>query len=154
MKLILVLNVHGVINSSAAPRRAMEELMVYRKFTASIVSDDVNTMGMLKRCKDYLSWSPVDKELLTELLEKKGMVSETKKLDKAALKALGFKDHGEMAEKMIKDGKRLSSFEGVRPFFKLAPPKGGFKKTMRRQAAEGGMLGRNLGLVEIVRRML
>jgi len=154
MGLILVVNLHGKINSSAPVRKALTELWVARKFSASVVGDDAPTVGMLRRCKDYVAWCAADEALLGDLLKKRGMVSATKALDQAALKGLGYKDHEALAAKMVKDGVRLSAINGVLPYFRLAPPKGGFKVSMRRQFTEKGLLGKNPKLEEIVRRMI
>ncbi len=154
MSLLLVLNLHGKINSSAPVRKALEELKVDHKFSATVVTDDAPTLGMLKLCKDYLAWSPIDQDLLLTLLKKRGMVSTTAKLDAAALSGLGFKKHEDLAAKMVKEGQRLSAVHGVRPFFRLAPPKGGFHQSLRRQFTEKGTLGSNPKLSEIVRRMV
>jgi large subunit ribosomal protein L30 len=154
MGLILVVNVHGSINSSAPVRKALNELKVAKKFSASVVTDDLPTAGMLRLCKDYVAWTPLQEDLLAELLKKRGKVSATRSLDEASLKRLGFKKHDEMAAKMIKEQVRLSLMSGVLPFFRLAPPKGGFRKSMRRQFTEKGILGNNPGLEEIVRRMI
>jgi large subunit ribosomal protein L30 len=153
MGLLLVVNIHGKINSPSGVRKALAELKVERRFTASLVTDDTPTVGVLKSCKDYLAWAPLDQDVLTLLLEKRGMVSETKKLDSEALSRMGFKSHEELAAKISKEGMKLSSVEGLRPFFKLSPPKGGFKRSLRRQFSEGGTLGRNPNLAEIVERM-
>ncbi|MDG6985816.1 MAG: hypothetical protein JRM73_03620 [Nitrososphaerota archaeon] len=153
MGLILVVNLHGSINSSAPVRKSLNELWVAKKFSASVVTDDEPTVGMLRLCKDYIAWTPVEEPLLADLLSKKGMVSKTKVLDKDALKGLGFKSHKELAAKMMKDQSRLSAVGGVLPYFRLAPPKGGFRRSMRRQFSEKGLLGKNPKLEEIVRRM-
>ena len=145
---------HGAINSSAPVRKALGELWVAKKFSASVVADNAQTVGMLKLCKDYLAWSPVDEGLLTDLLKKRGMVSSTKALDQDALGRLGYKTHEELAARMVKEQLRLSAIEGVLPFFRLAPPKGGFRRSLRRQYTEKGSLGSNPKLEEIVRRMV
>jgi large subunit ribosomal protein L30 len=154
MSLLLVVNLHGAINSSAAVREALGQLKVTRKFSASVVGDDSPTLGMLKLCKEYLAWSPVDEELLTALLEKKGMASTTRHLDAAALKKMGYKKPGDIARKMVKEQVRMSAVDGLVPYFRLPPPKGGFKRSLRRQYTEKGTLGANPNLQEIVRRML
>jgi large subunit ribosomal protein L30 len=154
MGLLLIVNLHGVINSKSGVRNALSELKTERKFTATVVTDDEQTKGMLRACKDYLAWAPAEKELLSSLLEKRGMVSESKRLDSGALKTLGFKNYDELAEKMLKEEIRLSAVKGLRPFFRLSPPKGGFKRTLRRQATDRGTLGSNADLPQIVRRML
>jgi large subunit ribosomal protein L30 len=152
--LLLVVNLHGAINSSAPVRKTLTELWVARKFSASVVTDDLPTVGMLRRCKDYVAWCPIGEEFLADLLEKRGMVSSAKALDPAFLKTLGFKKHEDLASMMVKDQVRLSALKGVLPYFRLAPPKGGFKRSMRRQSSERGVLGNNPKLEEIVRRMV
>jgi len=154
MGLLLVVNLHGQINSSVSVRKALNELWVAKKFSASVVTDDSPTVGMLKLCKDYVAWCPVDEGLLTDLLKKLGMASGTKSLDAATLKELGYKKHEDLAAKMIKDQVRLSALNGVLPYFRLAPPRGGFKMSLRRQATERGLLGNNPKLDAIVRRMI
>lgn len=154
MSLLLVLNLHGAINSSGPVRKALEELKVVRRFSASVVPGDPSTVGTLKLCKDHVAWAPIDVDLLATLLKKRGMLSATKALDSASLKKMGYKDHEELAAKMIKGEMRLSAVEGLRPFFRLAPPKGGFKRSMRRQSSEKGLLGNNPQLGELVRRMV
>ena len=154
MGLLLVVNLHGKINSSGPVRKALSELKVERKFSASLVPDDPATVGMLKLCKDYVAWAPTDAKLIAILLEKRGMVSEKARLDAHALTAMGFKKHEELAEKMLKEQLRLSQVRGVRPFFRLSPPKGGFRSSLRKQFSEKGVLGNNPKLPDIVRRMV
>ena len=154
MGLLLVVNLHGSINSPAPVRKALNELWVAKKFSASVVTDDAATVGMLKLCKDFVAWAPVDEGLLGDLLKKRGMVSATRALDQARLKAMGVKSHEDLAAKMVKDQTRLSAVGGVLPYFRLAPPKGGFKLSLRRQSTERGLLGNNPNLAGIVRRML
>jgi large subunit ribosomal protein L30 len=154
MGLLVVVNLHGQINSSAPVRKALGELWVAKKFSASVVTDDATTVGMLRRCKDFVAWCPVSEELLSDLLKKRGMVSAARALDAGTLKELGYKKHEDLAAKMVKDQMRLSAVKGVLPYFRLAPPKGGFRLSLRRQATEHGLLGSNPKLDEIVRRMI
>ena len=154
MGLLLVVNLHGQINSSTPVRKALNELWVAKKFSASVVTDDPPTVGMLKLCKDYVAWCPIDEGLLADLLKKRGMTSGTRSLDAATLKELGYKKHEDLAARMVKDQVRLSALNGVLPYFRLAPPKGGFKMSLRRQATERGLLGSNPMLDAIVRRMI
>ena len=154
MGLILVVNLHGQINSSAPVRKALNELWVARKFAASVVTDDAQTVGMLRLCKDYVAWCPAEAGLLGDLIAKRGMVSATRSLDQAALKELGLKSPQDLAAKMLKEKLRLSAVQGVLPYFRLSPPKGGFRRSLRRQYTEKGLLGNNPKLEEIVKRMI
>jgi large subunit ribosomal protein L30 len=151
---LLVVNLHGQINVPGPARQTLIELGIGKRFAATVVGDDPSTMGAVRLCKDYVAWSPIDAELLTSLLKARGKISNAKPLDAETLKVLGVKDHSELAAKMLKGSERLSSLKGVKPFFGLSPPRGGFKRSSRRQFKEGGILGDNPKLAEIVKRML
>ena len=89
------------------------------------------------------------------LLKSRGKLSNTKLLDDGALKALGFKTYADLAQAIIKgETTDRLSVKGLKPYFGLSPPKGGFKRSSRRQFREGGILGENPLLPEIVRRMI
>ena len=153
---LLVVNLHGLINVPRATRETLVQLGVGRRFAAAIVGDDPITKGSVRLCKDYVAWAPVDEALLATLLESRGRVSNTRALDDEALKAMGFKTHAELAKAIMKGeaASPLSEVKGLKPFFGLSPPKGGFKRSSRRQFREGGILGENPQLPEIVRRMI
>jgi large subunit ribosomal protein L30 len=151
---ILAVNLHGLINTPGPVRETLIELGIGKRFAATVVRDDSATMGAIKLCKDYVAWCPVDEALLSSLLEARGKLSSVKRLDAPALKALGYKDHADLASKMLKQEMSLSSIPGMKPFFGLSPPKGGFKRSSRRQFREGGILGENPKLPDIVRRMI
>jgi len=151
---IVVVNLHGLINTPAGPRETLIELGNGKRFAATVVRDDPSTMGALELCKEYVAWCPIDAELLTSMLRARGRVSNSRPLGDEALKTIGAKDHAELASRMIREGSRLSSLEGVKPFFALSPPRGGLKRSSRRQYRQGGVLGENPKLPEILRRML
>jgi len=154
MGLLLVVNLHGQINVRREVRSALRELRVDRRFSATVVRDDPSTLGLLDLSRDFVAWAPLDKELLASLLESRGKVSERKKLDGDELHELGFKGTEELASKMMEGEMRLSAVKGLRPFFNLSPPRGGFKVSTRRKFGEGGVLGMNPKLPELVRRMI
>lgn len=153
---ILVVNLHGLINVPRATRETLIQLGIGRKFAAAVVGDDPVSKGEVHRCKDYVAWAPLDSELLTALLQTRGRVSNQRSLDGEALKAMGYKTHADLAQAIIdvETTDTLSSVKGLKPFFGLSPPKGGFRRSSRRQFRQGGILGDNPQLPEIVRRML
>jgi large subunit ribosomal protein L30 len=153
---LLVVNLHGLINVPTGTRETLIQLGIGKRFAAAVVGDDPVSKGSVRLCKDYVAWAPIDAELLTALLQSRGRVSNSKVLDEEQLKAMGFKTHADLAQAIIKGETtaRLSSVKGLKPFFGLSPPKGGFKRSSRRQFREGGILGENPMLAEIVRRMI
>jgi large subunit ribosomal protein L30 len=153
---LLVVNLHGLINVPRGTRETLVQLGIGKRFAAAVVGDDPVSKGSVHLCKDYVAWAPLDADLLAEMLRSRGRVSNSKLLDGEALKAMGYKTHADLAQAIIKGEAtdRLSSIKGLKPFFGLSPPRGGFKRSSRRQFREGGILGENPQLAEIVRRML
>jgi len=153
---LLVVNLHGQINVPRGTRETLIQLGIGKRFAAAVVGDDPVSKGSVHLCKDYVAWAPLDSDLLTALLQSRGRVSNSKTLDDKALKDLGFKAYADLAQAIIKGEttNTLSSVKGLKPFFGLSPPRGGFKRSSRRQFREGGILGENPMLPEIVRRMI
>ena len=153
---LLVVNLHGLINVPRGTRETLIQLGIGKRFAAAVVGDDPVSKGSVHLCKDYVAWAPLDSELLTSLLKSRGRVSNSRSLDEEQLKALGFKTYADLAQSIMKGetSSTLSSVKGLKPFFGLSPPKGGFKRSSRRQFREGGILGENPTLAEIVRRMI
>ncbi|MGI0035297.1 MAG: 50S ribosomal protein L30, partial [Nitrososphaera sp.] len=48
----------------------------------------------------------------------------------------------------------MSKIEGIKPWFALGPPRGGFKRKTKTQYTQRGVLGDDAELVEIVKRMI
>jgi large subunit ribosomal protein L30 len=148
----LVVNLHGQINVPRATRETLVQLGLGKRFSATVVGDDPVSKGAVHLCKDYVAWAPIDAGLLEAILKARGRLSNTRTLDEEALKDMGYKTYADLAQAMIKG--ETSGSKELKPFFGLSPPRGGFKRSSRRQFREGGILGENPKLGEIVRRML
>ncbi len=48
----------------------------------------------------------------------------------------------------------LSKISGIKPWFALNPPKGGFRKKSKRSYSQNGILGDNKELISLVKRMM
>ena len=112
-------------------------------------------MGALKLCKDYVAWCPVDEALLSSLLESQGQgqhrrSGSTRRRSRRSATRTTLSSHRRCSSR----AGALSSVSGLKPFFGLSPPRGGFKRSSRRQFREGGVLGENPKLPDIVRRMI
>jgi large subunit ribosomal protein L30 len=55
---------------------------------------------------------------------------------------------------IVEEKVKLSDIKKIKPFFRLSPPRGGFKRKTKRQYSNGGVLGKNTELPDLIRRML
>jgi len=150
---LLVVNLRGLVNTRAPVRTTLEQLRVARRFNATIVPDDDVHRGMLNVAKEHLAWCKLSAATAESLLKARSERSSGTRVDEALIS----KEHGSFHDiaTQLADGKiKLNSIEQMRPFFRLSSPKGGFKRSIRRQHRDGGILGPNEDLPSLVEKMI
>ena len=151
---LLVVRVRGTINTPTPVRATLFQLRLFKRHTATIIPDNPIYRGMLQTAKDWISWSPIDSATVEKLLTSRGQKVGGKKISSEDVKPWGFKSIKDMS-KSISDGDvALKNIEGLKPFFRLSPPKGGYKVSTRRSSGQGGVLGQYPKLLTLTERML
>jgi large subunit ribosomal protein L30 len=153
-KAYLVVRMRGQINVPHWAASTLKLLKLEKKFRATIIPSKENTLGMLDRIKHYVSWQEVNLDITKELFDKKGRKSGYKKITNDDLTKLGYKTIDELATSVSEGKVSLNKIEPIKPWFALSPPKHGFKRSTRKTYGEGGILGQNQDLIELVRSMI
>lgn len=141
IKCLAVVRIRGTVNVRRDVQHTLRLLHLNKVNHATLIPSTPHYLGMLQKAKDYITWGEVSKETILKLLKKRGMVVGGKKLTDEYVKQRGFKDLDEVAEKIYSLKLNLKDLDGVKPVFRLHPPSGGFKKTLKRGFSEGGELG-------------
>jgi large subunit ribosomal protein L30 len=149
----VVLRIKGTVNVPHWARYTLDNLSLYKKFWATILPETPESIGMLRKIKDFVAWSHVDASFVKELLEKRGKTIGSKPL-KLLPDSASYNDIDELAADLAKDKIRLSSLQMVKPWFALNPPRGGLKRKTKTQYHQKGVLGEDNELVEIIKRMI
>jgi large subunit ribosomal protein L30 len=149
----VVLRIKGTVNVPHWARYTLDNLSLYKKFWATILPETPESIGMLRKIKDFVAWSHVDASFVKELLEKRGKTIGSKPL-KLLPDSAPYNDINDLAADLAKDKIRLSSLQMVKPWFALNPPRGGFKRKTKTQYHQKGVLGEDKELVEIIKRMI
>lgn len=153
-KAYLVVRMHGQINVPHWAKNTLQLMKLEKKFRATIIPAKDNTLGMLNRVKHYISWQEADADIAKELLDKKARKSGYKKITDEDITQLGFKSIDDLAASISEGKTALSKIEPIKPWFALAPPRKGFKRSTRKTYGEGGILGQNKELGDLVRSMI
>jgi large subunit ribosomal protein L30 len=149
----VVLRIRGSVNVPHWARYTLDSLNLYKKFWATILPETPESLGMLKKIKDFVAWTHVDANFVQELLEKRGKTNGSKPF-KVLPETGPYHSIGSLASDIAKDKVRLSSLKAVKPWFSLNPPRGGFKRKTKTQYHQKGILGEDRELVDIIRRMI
>ena len=151
---LLVVNMRGLVNTRTPVRETLGELSLLHRFNATIVPDNDVYRGMLKSAKEHVAWCVLDKTTAENLLSKRAEKSSGNRVGESVLKGSGFSSFGDLASALAEGKTTLNEAVGIRSFFRLNPPKGGFARSIRRQYGEGGILGPNNDLAELVATMM
>lgn len=150
----LVVRIKGQADCPYWATTTMNLLKLDKKYRATILPAKDNTLGMLRKVQHYVTWTEIDASLATELVDKKARKGGYQKVTVDDLKELGFASAAELGAALA-DGKAiLSKLKPLKPWFALAPPIHGFKRSTKKLYGQKGVLGQNKELDTIVRRMI
>jgi len=151
---LLAIRIRGGVNAPVRVEDTLRMLRMERNNTATLLDDRPDYRGMLQKAKDWITWGEPTVETIRLLLEKRGKVTGDGPIDAETLKALGYKDLDELAAALHACKVEFTKLDGVKPFFRLHPPSGGFKRTVKRPYRAGGELGyRGEAINDLARRM-
>ena len=124
--MLAAIRIRGVTQLNAGINDTMKMLRLYRKNYCVILPNNVATVGMLKKAKDYITWGEINEETQKSMVEKRG------EKDPAA------------------EGK------SIKKYFRLNAPKKGYgRKGIKHTFSNGGALGyRGAAINELIKRML
>jgi len=149
----LVVRIKGTVNIPHWAQLTLASLHLDKKFRATIIPENDQTLGMLRKVKDIISWTKADDVIISDLLRSKGRKIGYKKIEDGDLPE-EYNTFEKLSKALANDSITFSKVKTIKPWFALSPPKGGFKRRTKVQASQEGTLGNNNDLIEIVRRMI
>lgn len=150
----LVVRIKGQADCPYWATTTMTLLKLDKKYRATILPAKDNTLGMLKKVQHYVSWIELDADLAKELIEKKARKGGYQKVTADDLKELGFASSEELGKALSEGKATLSKLKPLKPWFALAPPRHGFKRSTKKLYGQKGILGANKDLGNVVRNMI
>ena len=139
--LIAVVRIAGMVKVKKDVAETLDRLRLRKKYVCVLInSSDVNAMGMLKKVKHFVAYGNIDEKMLGDLVEARG----------ALIEKGGEIDSKKIASELI-GGKKLKDL-GLKPFFRLHPPRKGIKSKLQYPR---GVLGDNGSKInDLIGRML
>jgi large subunit ribosomal protein L30 len=131
----------------------LDMLRLTRINHAVLVPETPSYLGMLRKAKDYITWGEISQETLEELLEKRAMLPGREKVTLEYLEETGYKSLEELAQALLEEKAQLEEV-GLKPVFRLHPPRKGYKD-IKKAFNEGGTLGyRGEDINHLLKRMV
>lgn len=156
--LLAIVRIRGSVNVRPEVERALRHLRLTRRYSMVIFpADKPGLEGMLRVASSWITWGEINREVLIEVLRRRGRVPGGARLTDEYVKSrLGLSGIEELADKLLSSELELHKLEAyVKPVFRLSPPRGGFKRTIKKPISSGGETGyRGNRINELILRML
>ena len=131
----------------------LDMLRLTRINHAVLVPETPSFMGMLRKAKDYITWGEIDQETLEQILEKRAMLPGREKVTPDYLKTTEYQSAQKLAQALLEEKTHLEEV-GMKPVFRLHPPRKGYKDS-KKAFNEGGTLGyRGEEINTLIKRMV
>ena len=115
--------------------------MLHKPNHAVLVREEMQQAKMVEKAKDYVTYGEIDVETATALIQKRGRTIDGKKLGRDFLEKVKVRDFTEIAKKVI-EGKSTLRQLGIKPVFRLSPPRKGHNRGgIKKSYGVGGVLG-------------
>jgi len=153
-KTFFVVRIRGGIDAQKTVKDTLTMLRMEKNNYATLIRDSPSYSGMLRKVKDYVTWGEPTSDVVKILLEKRGKLVGDAKITEEALKKLGHESLDALANAITLGEVEFSQINGIKPFFRMHPPKKGFKRTVKRPYNDHGELGyRGEAINELIKRM-
>lgn len=147
-----IVRLRGGVNTRPEIRDTLRMLHLDRVNHCVVVREDEHYLGMIRKVKDFVAWGHIDAATLKLLLEKRGRLSGNKRLTEQLIKeSLGFGSMSDLAA-AIHSGQTGLKELGIKPVFRLHPPRKGHRG-IKKTAAEGGELGFHSAMADLIQKM-
>ena len=141
--LLVAVRIKGSIGLDDARRRTLEYLRLKRVHTAVLLPDTPSIRGMLRKVERYVTWGTPSGKTIYKILKRSGV-------GKDDLEKLGLQSLESLAEKLKTDPNILWKLR-LKPA-RFGPPKGGYKRTIKRPYRYKGEYGvRDEAIDQLVR---
>ena len=136
--MIIIIRISGLVEVSEAVNEALSRLRLRRKFSAVLLPETPDTLKIIAKVRNFVAFGQIDKETLTALITQRVRPIGKNKLD---------------IKKILAEIDKKSLLElGVKPFFRLHPPRKGIDSKLHYPQ---GVLGDNKQAINLlVKRML
>lgn len=151
--MIGVLRVRGRTGVKKGIQDTMSMLKLTRINHLVLLHEDPTYKGMLVKAKDYVTWGEIDVETISQIITKRGKILGNEKVTEEYIKENTDYSSIEELVKAVVAGEATVEDAGIKPVFRLHPPRKGYEAT-KTSFKEGGSLGNREDINELVSKMI
>lgn len=154
-KCLAVLRLRGNVNIWRELEYVFKLMHLTRKNHLTLMRGSPLNLGMIRRIKDYATWGEVSQETIFQLLQRRGFLRGKQRLtDENVKEKLGYDSIEELAKAIYEVKADLWKMSDLKPVFRLHPPKGGFRGTIKKPYPKGELGYREKAINDLIAKMI
>jgi large subunit ribosomal protein L30 len=147
--------IRGIVNVNPDIKKTLQLLNLTRANHCVLLEQNPSNSGMLEIVKDYITWGEIEKEILSKLIISRGKIEGDKELNDDYIKsATSYNNVDKLSQAIIDNKFKYKEIPGVKPIFRLKPPKMGYEGIKRSFAKKGAMGYRGKDINKLIQRMI
>ncbi|MBM3247177.1 50S ribosomal protein L30 [Candidatus Pacearchaeota archaeon] len=119
--MIVLIRITGLVNMNLRVEETLSRLRLRRKFSCVVIKETPENLGMLQKVRNFVAFGKINEATLAKLIE-----ARAEKIGDSKAKITG----SDKIAKEVMAGKGLEEL-GIKPFFRLHPPRGGIKSKLQ-----------------------
>lgn len=145
--MIAAIRIKGMVGVPKDIKKTLDMLRLRKKHACVVLFEKPEIEGMLKKVRSYVAFGKLDKETFKLLLLRRGKLAGNK------LPHIKEEEINSFADNFFDNKAKLQDIK-LKPFFRLHPPKGGFKKSIKLMWPKGVLGNHHEKINGLIRRML
>ena len=151
----VAIRVRGTVNIKPDIKKTLQLLRLNKVNHCVLLEENPVIKGMLQVVKDYITWGEIDKEVLTKLIHARGKLKGDVDLtDDHVKSATSFANIEKLSKAIFENKFRYKEVVGVKPVFRLNPPKKGYEGIKRSFVKKGSLGYRGNNINPLLERMI
>lgn len=154
-KCLVILRIRGEVGIRKELEYVFKLLHLTRKNHATIIEGTPSYLGMIQKIKDYATWGEASSDTISHILRERGLIKGNKRLtDDYVKENLSYDSIDGLAKAISESIVDLRKLPNVKPVFRLHPPKGGFRKAVKKPYPEGELGYRGEEINQLLKKMI
>lgn len=151
--LFAVVRIRGWAKTRKEINDTLDMLKLKRTNNCVLIPETPQYNGMLNKVKDYVTFGEIEKDVLVELLKKRGEVLGGKLTEEKLKEITKFESFEKFADALLVGKVKLKNFKKLKQVFRLNPPKKGYR-SKRLPYPKGDLGYRGKEINELLKRMI
>jgi large subunit ribosomal protein L30 len=154
-KCVAILRLRGNVNISREREYVFQLMHLTRKNHVTLVKTSPSMIGSIRKIQDYSTWGEIDQPTIYQLLSQRAFLSGKQPLTDTIVKdKVGYASIEQLATAIYNLEVEFWNIPDLKPVFRLHPPRGGFKRTIKKPYPVGELGYRGKQINDIITKMI